>query len=258
MRTEIITKPSELRAVWSRQYERLARIFAEVIGKESRELVEIGCGSGQLTVPLMKQTPDSRFVLVDTFANSRTGFYSKKRYEALVSNLRKSKLLARTRIVVSDCFKWSKREDDETYDAIISGEFLPEIDSVETSQFIQECYRLLKPRSVTVHSFLSPIPKNSRQKLLIQADSNPRWTSTPPKEWFSPKPGFVIKELSKSGFQRIRKVTIRSHLIVQADAAKSLLRSWEVKASFYETHKKLLNRRGLEIPDWVIISGIKS
>ena len=89
---------------------------------------------------------------------------------------------------------------------------------------MQACYRLLKPRGVTVHSFLSPIPRNARQRLMIIADSDPAWTRTPPKEWFSPRPELVVKELRDSGFERIRRITMRSHLIMKAEAAKSSLK----------------------------------
>jgi cyclopropane fatty-acyl-phospholipid synthase-like methyltransferase len=256
MRAEILTDPSEVEAAWSKQYDRLAGIFADIVGKKNRRIAEIGCGGGQLTISLAKRAASAQFVLVDRFADTRTGSYSKN-YKALVSNLKKAKLRERARIVVSDYLKWITTQDDETYDAVISSEFLPEIDSAEVGHFVRECYRLLKTRGVTAHSFLSPIPRNSRQRLVITADSNPVWTRTPPKEWFSPRPELVIKELRESGFQRIRKSMIRSHLIMKADAAKSGLRSWEVKASFYETHKKQLNKSGLEIPDWVIIWGVK-
>jgi 2-polyprenyl-3-methyl-5-hydroxy-6-metoxy-1,4-benzoquinol methylase len=90
--------------------------------------------------------------------------------------------------------------DGETFDAVISCEFLPEIISTETKRFIHECHRLLKPRGVNVHFFISPVPRNIRQKLLILADSNPTWTDTPPKEWFSPKPNLVINESKGAGF----------------------------------------------------------
>lgn len=217
---------------------------------------EVGCGDGQLTIPLATHAASAQFVLVDRFADTRTGSYSKN-YKALVSNLTKAKLNGRARIVVSDYLKWITSQDDEEYDAVISSEFLPEIDSAEVRRFLRDCYRTLKPRGVTAHSFLSPIPRNIRQRLLITADSNPVWTRTPPKEWFSPRPELVVKELRGSGLRRIRKTVIRSHLIMKADAAKSALRSWEVKASFYETHKEQLNKSGLEIPDWIIISGVK-
>jgi hypothetical protein len=44
---------------------------------------------------------------------------------------------------------------------------------------------------------------------------------------------------------------------MKADVAKSWLKGGEVKESFYETRKKQLNTGGLEIPDWIIVSGVK-
>lgn len=258
-KSETITKPSDAEAAWSNQYERLARIFAKALGKGTQQIAEIGCGSGQLTIPLAKQAGNLRFVIVDTFVNPRTGSYSNRRYQALTSNLGKAKVFRHVRIVAADYMKWIKAQDYETYDAIISSEFLPEITSAELTAFIPECYRILKPTGKAIHSFLSPIPRNYAQKLLIEADSNPTWTSTPPKEWFSPKPQLVIKELRKTGFQTIRHVRLESRLVVKAAAAESLLRSWgpNVKTKFYKTHRVQLEMSGLEIPDWIIVSGIK-
>lgn len=257
MRTEVVTDPSEMEAGWSKQYGRLARIFANTLGKGTQVIAEIGCGSGRLTIHLAKQASNLRFVIVDTFANPRTGSYSSKRCQALVSNLKKAKVFRRVRIVAADYMEWIKKQDYETYDAIISSEFLPEITSGETRAFIRECYRVLKPTGKAIHSFLSPIPRNYAQKLLIEADSNPAWTRTPPKEWFSPKPELVTKELRKAGFQRIRHLKLESHLVVKAAAAESLLRSWEVRTKFYKTHRVQLDMSGLEIPDWIILSGVK-
>jgi cyclopropane fatty-acyl-phospholipid synthase-like methyltransferase len=254
MRAEIVTEPSKLKRAWSNQYERQAQIFARMLGKKCGLMAEIGCGSGQLTIPLAKHAPNFRIVLVDRFV----GMVYSQNYKALLSNLKKAKLMKRTRIVISDYLKWLTAQNGEAFDALVSSEFLPEVNLAETSQFIQECYRLLKPRGVTVHSFLSPVPRNSRQKLVILADSDSIWTHTRPKEWFSPRPQLIIKELGRSGFQRIRKTSIRSHLVIKADAAKSLMERWEVEASFYARHKKQLNRSGLEIPDWGILSGTKS
>jgi 2-polyprenyl-3-methyl-5-hydroxy-6-metoxy-1,4-benzoquinol methylase len=254
MRRQILSDPSELAAAWSTQYERLAQIFANVLGKKNRRIAEIGCGSGALTIPLAKHVVNAQFVLVDRFVGS---VYSRN-HRGLVSNLKRAKLVGRARIVVCNHLKWITTQRDETYDAVISSEFLPEVDSAETRRFTRECYRLLRPRGVAVHSFLSPIPRNIRQKLLIIADSNPVWTKTPPKEWFSPKPDLVIRELRESSFHRIRIKVIRSNLVIKADAARSQLKRWEIKDSFFKAHEKLLNTRGFEIPDWVIISAVKS
>ena len=249
---EIVRNPSDLEAAWSRQYVNLAQVSARLLGTCHR-VVEIGCGGGQLTIPLARLTRNSQFVLVDRFVGTN---YSKN-HIGLVRNLRKTGLTKRAHIVVSDYMKWIRTQRDDTYEAVISSEFIPEIDLDETRCFIRSCYRILKPEGVTIHSFLSPTPSNSRQRLLIAADSNPHWTKTPPKEWFSPKPHLVIRELRESGFQDIHKNTLKTMLIMKGDAAKSWLKSAEVKASFYRKHKKLLREEGLEVPDWIIVSGVK-
>jgi hypothetical protein len=41
-------------------------------------------------------------------------------------------------------------------------------------------------------------------------------------------------------------------------SATSLLESWDVKSSFWKKHRTRLVREGLEIPDWMIISGRKT
>lgn len=257
MRMEVLTDPSAVPKAWSRQYDRMASIFAKILARKRGKVAEVGCGAGQLTIPLAKRIVDVDFVLVDRFADTKTGSYSRS-HRALISNLKKAKLKRRFRIVVSDYAKWITLQDEGAYDAVISSEFLPEIDSLELRWFMNECYRLLRPGGVTVHSFLSPIPRNSRQKLVITADSNPLWTRTPPKEWFSPRPELVVKEMRKVGFQRIRRIIARSCLILKGDAARSELGKWEVRESFYERHRKQLNQGGLEIPDWAIISGVKT
>lgn len=252
--TEVVTEPSDLETVWSNEYEKLARIFTEVLGSKGRRIAEIGCGRGQLTIPLAKRARNLQFVLVDRFVGTN---YSKN-YTALLCNLRDVRLMRRAQTVVSDYMKWIKTQGDKSYDAIISSEFIPEIDRHETHRFIQECHRVLKSKGVTIHSFLSPIPSNLRQKLLITADSNPHWTRTPPKEWFSPNPKLIIKELKKSDFHHIRKISIQAHLIMKGEAAKSWLKYAEVRASFYRTYERVLSESGLEVPDWIIVSGVKS
>jgi len=251
--TETVTRPSDLETAWNKQYVSLAYVFASALGTRRIRVVEIGCGRGQLTIPLAKRAKNTQFVLVDRFVGTN---YSKN-YKALVRNLRKTRLTQRAHIVVSDYIKWITTQNNDTYGAIISSEFIPEIDSRDTHELIRECYRILKPEGMTIHSFLSPTPRNLRQRLLMTADSNPLWTNTPPKEWFSPKPELIIRELRKSGFHRILKTILRARLIMKANAAESWLRTAEVKASFYEKHKEQLNESGLEVPDWVIVSGVK-
>lgn len=256
MKTQILTQQFEVEIGWNNQYAKIATKFTEKIRNKSGKIAEVGCGTGRLTVPLMKLICNHQFTLIDRFADTRTGSYSRS-HEKLVTNLKKAKLTNRARIVTSDYLQWIHSEDDGAYDGVISCEFLPEITTGGLSRFVQECYRVLKLGGVTVHCFLSPTPRNSRQILLITADSDPTWTHTPPLEWFSPKPSLVTSELRKAGFKQVSKTTITSHLILRRDAAESELKRWEVKPSFYERYRQSLDKSGLELPDWIIVSAKK-
>jgi ubiquinone/menaquinone biosynthesis C-methylase UbiE len=248
---EVLDNPAELDGAMSRQYARVAQAYRTLLGKKRKRIAEIGCGRGQLTIPLAKIEPNLRFILVDRF----TGLGYSGSYNVLISKLKEAKLAKRASIVQSDYRRWLERQQSESYDAVISSEFLSEIDVAETHRFIRECYRILKTGGMTIHSDLSPIPRNPRQKLLIKADSNPRWTCTTPNIWFSPNPNLVTAELRRSGFHRIRKGVIRSHLILKGAVGKKLLAN--TKSAFFEKHKKQLDQSGLELPDWVVISAVK-
>jgi SAM-dependent methyltransferase len=249
---QVVDDPRKVENAYAHQYENLAREIASLVSTRSGILGEIGGGKGQLTVPLAKLLPRHRFNVADTF----TGEYSGTLIQ-LNKALSKAKLTSRVKVHIADYLDWLWAEFSDKYVGVISSEFLPEIDSYELSMFLSECYRIVRPGGLTVHSFLSPIGRNRRQRLMIEADSNPKWTRTPPKEWFSPKPALVLSELRRVGFRNLHVEKMESNLIIRSDAARSLLRSWDVKATFWETHKGELASEGLEVPDTLIISGLK-
>jgi cyclopropane fatty-acyl-phospholipid synthase-like methyltransferase len=253
MGVEILIRPLGLEAVWKKQYDRVATEFASRLGDISGSIAEVGCGGGRLTIPLMKLLGNSEFVLVDKFAD-RTSWV---RREVLAANLRRAKLRRRARVVISDYLEWIRAEHDAAYDGVISCEFLPEITRIGVARFFPECFRVLKPGGVAIHCFWSPTPRNSRQRLVIIADSDPTWTHTPPEEWFSPKPSLVMRELRRAGFIHLSEVTLKSHLILRRQAAKAELQRWEVRPGFYEKYRKRIDKEGLEFPDWIIISAKK-
>ncbi|HKI76775.1 MAG TPA: hypothetical protein VKA28_06220 [Candidatus Bathyarchaeia archaeon] len=123
--------------------------------------------------------------------------------------------------------------------------------------FFAQCHRVTKPGGFTVHSFLSPEPGNARQKRLIEADSNTKWTKTPSLEWFSPSPGIVVDYLRSAGFRRLRQIRLKSGLVIRSKAARQLLKDWDIRRSYWKLHSGTLEMDGLEIPDWIIVGGIK-
>ena len=139
------------------------------------------CGKGQFTVPLLKRLPNCR-IAVDRFE----GPYHSDRSD-LAAAISRNKLRARVTIVKADYLDWMTAQVGEKYDAVVSNDFVAEIDSWGLRRFLSECHRILRPGGISVQSFLSPKPRNRRQRRLIEADSNPKWTKDPPLEWFSPQ-----------------------------------------------------------------------
>jgi len=245
-----VSNPKKLDEAWSLQYESLARQFAALLPPGEGTLVEIGCGSGQLTIPLARLIGGRSLIGVDRYA----GPYANGR-EALMSAIARSGLKGKVQVVLAYGLKWLSDQRDGQYEAVISSEFLPELSSYEVESFFSDCYRVLKPGGVTIHSFLSPKPRNPRQKLVIDADSDTRWTRFPPKEWFSPPPRLAATQLRKAGFREPQTIVLKSGLTVRAAAARALLLRWGVREGFWDFHKKKLMAGGLEIPDWIVITG---
>lgn len=229
---------------WHAQYQRLAKRFEGLLPSKKGEVVEIGCGKGQLTIPLSKLVPDCSIIAVDKFASTNS-----KNYELLRSALARENLDRRIRIIVSDYMGWLSKQASHKYDGLISSEFLSEIDSTEMDRFLSECHRVLKIGGVTIHGFLSSQAKNSQQRLLIEADSDPKWTKFPPKEWFSPQPRLVAGRLRHNGFSGVQTFVVKSNLRIKANAARKLLRGWDVRATFWRFHQRQLAQEGLEIPN---------
>jgi cyclopropane fatty-acyl-phospholipid synthase-like methyltransferase len=247
-----VSDPEALETAWSQQYAGLAEHFSRILPRIG-VLVEIGCGKGQLTIPLASRVSRLQIVGVDRFK----GPYSGNHTELLSALARRGRKIG-IKVVVSDYHSWMASQPGSKYDAIISSEFLPEIDSKRTREFFAESYRVLKPGGRTVHSFLSPEPRNARQRRLIEADSDPRWTKTPPEEWFSPTPKLVLEYLKLGGFKKPRMARVRSGLVIRSKAAKELLKDWDVRQSYWKSHREALEKEGLEIPDWLIIRADKS
>lgn len=215
-------------------------------------VVEIGCGKGQLTIPLAVKMPGVHIIGVDSFKGS----YRRSRGD-LVTRLSKQRMRGQVKLEVSDWNRWFQTQPDSKYDAVISSEFLPELNSASLREFLVNCHRIIRSGGHTVHSFLSPQPRNLRQRRLVEADSDPKWTKTPPAEWFSPAPKRVMEFLKTAGFKQHKTARLRSGLVIRSLASKQTLREWAVRRSYWISHRTELEDEGLEVPDWIIIGAQK-
>ena len=62
-----ITDPKEAETAWNQQYEGLARQFSSLLPSKKTLLVEVGCGKGQLTIPLAGKGKNHHIIAVDSY-----------------------------------------------------------------------------------------------------------------------------------------------------------------------------------------------
>jgi SAM-dependent methyltransferase len=216
------------------------------------QAVDLGGGRGQLTIPVAQLARGYRFLVVDRFEGPYAR--SRRRLGSAAAALGLSDRIAVRR---AEALAWLQAQPSGGFDAILSGEFLPELTSATMQEVLQECHRCLRPAGTCVHLFLSPTPRNKRQSLFIEADADPRWSKRPPVEWFSPPPRLVAAQLRAAGFTGVATERSPSGVAVRGDAARDVLSKMAVKAAFVQAHGAFLDARGLEVPDWVVAVGRK-
>ncbi len=249
---QTVRDPSALAHAWELEYARLARAVASVLPPETSTLVEVGCGDGQLTIPLARLVPSVQMDVIDRFA----GPYASNR-ASLLERLKSARLTDRVRVLSGDATNTLRQLPSGSLDAVVSSEFLCELSTPSLLPFLKSCRRVLKAGGLTVHSFLSPVPRNEGQALTIEADSDPRWTTHPPTKWFSPPPEVARKFLIEAGFVGAGVEVKRSRLRFLGVAAQAQLKDWRVRETFYRDQETVLRARGLELPDWIVVSGTR-
>ena len=248
----LVTRPDRLEDAWIGLYASLVRRIAGSFPPAVEAILEVGSGRGQITVPLAKSLPDAAITAVDQFKGS----YSRDR-PTLLARLEQAGVGRRVRVITANALRWLSYQKAGQFGVVLSSEFLPELDTHQIRDFFNGCYRILCPAGVTAHVFLSPAPSNPRQQLVVEADSDPRWTRRPPGAWFSPPPALVLKELTAAGFRNTRTQRYPGGLRARGEAARSMLRRWGVRADFANGYADRLRKDGLELPDWIVALGTK-
>ena len=186
----VIQKRADVTPGTDLYYARLAEFMVHSMDFGNNSVIlEAGCGSGALTVPLLSQVNYSEYVCYDFYS----GVYENSLQEMLEKNLEVA-------LIKGDVRKMSFRS--ESIDIIISNELLCELTRDDTQKAVAEFYRILKPGGTFIHGVLSPYPENKAQKLVILAD---KYSAEPvfPKEWFSPPADELAGMLHRAGFSKI-------------------------------------------------------
>jgi ubiquinone/menaquinone biosynthesis C-methylase UbiE len=242
----IITKIEELEAAYGKWYGDLAKCMLELVSLKDMSIVlEAGCGSGRLTVPLAVRVPrECKIIGYDLSSGP---------YEGSMEILRRAVARERLRGVVEIMegdVRDMKNVDSESVDLIVSHDLFCDLDRTGLELALKEFYRILRNKGQMVHAELSPLAENRAQELLIEADRRYSLESVLPDGtyWFSPTAEDVAVLMHRMGFRNIRVQYFETDLRLGYEVALYQLKQWKIDSRFAEEHEKDLRDRGLEFP----------
>ena len=244
MRT--VTKVDALEAAKKEWYERLTEFMVGLINlKDLKIVLEAGCGSGRLTLPLMaKLDRRCKIVAYDFSAGPYKGDL-----EILKKAVVAEKIENEIEFVKGDV-RDMKAIAEETVDLIVSNELFCDLEEAGLKQALKEFYRILKHGGQMVHAELSPVAENEAQRLLIEANLYYSLETMLPEGayWFSPTVDDVAALMHKIGFRDIQVRFFETDLRLVYEVAVEQLRQWRIDERFVKKYEKDLREYGIEFP----------
>jgi ubiquinone/menaquinone biosynthesis C-methylase UbiE len=229
-------------------YERLALFLVKNLDFEKvSTILEAGCGSGQLTVPFVRELTQIKssfkVVAVDLSAGPYEGHL-----DILKFRLREERLEELIMPVNADVRHMGVIAD-ESVDLVISNETLCELDTAGLEKALREFHRVLKFGGQMVHGELIQAFENDAQRLVIEANMHSLETSMPRPEWVSPFSDEVAVLLHKIGFKDITVKYFETNVkFTSLNVVLEKLRQWHVDPAFVKEHMQGIKRYGLEYP----------
>jgi len=228
-------------------YERLANFLVENLDFNKVFLIlEAGCGSGQLTIPLVKRVNEIRENFKVIGLDVSAGPY-KDDLDILRERVQKDKLEKFVMTVEGDVRNMEAIKD-ESVDLVISNELFCDLDRDGLESALKEFYRVLRPNGRMAHGELNPTPENEPQKLLIEANAHSLEVLQPKPKWFSPSSDEVAALLHKTGFKGITVKYFETNVKMNFNRAMKKLKEWKTDPTFIKKRLDDLKKYGLEFP----------
>ena len=238
----------ELEKTIEAMYDRLAVFIVENLDfKKVSTILEAGCGSGQLTVPfvrnVMRIKPNFRVIALDLCAGPYRGYL-----DMLKTRFQEERLEELVTTVNADVRNMDPIAK-ESVDLVVSNETLCELDRNGLEMALREFYRVLKSGGQMVHGELIQAFENDAQRLVIEANLHSLETSLPRLDWVSPYSDDVAALLHKIGFRDIRVRYFETNVIFRDfNSALKKLEQWHVDPMFIKEHIQDIRKYGLEYP----------
>ena len=239
-----IDDPEKVESALSSIYNRLADFLIKNIDLDRVSMIlEAGCGSGRLTIPLAEKLGARRKIIAFDISS---GPYEGD-LEILEKTIRKKGFEKLIETVKGDVRNMEGIQD-EKIDLIVSNELFCDLDRRGLERALKEFYRILKPKGQMAHAELNPFPENRAQQILIESNSYSLETLTPRPEWFSPAADEVAVLMHKTGFRDIYVKYFETNLRFGFKAAVELLKKCKTDPKFVTKYEKALRKYGLELP----------
>lgn len=151
--------------------------FCNLIGKKNADILEVGCGPGNVTKYLLEKNPDYKILGIDSAPN-------------MISLAEKNIPAARFKLM--DCREIIKI--GKSFDAIMCGFCVPYLSKEECSILILDAYSILKAKGIIYISAMEgKYRKSGFQKTSFSGEDE--------VYIYYYEEDFLTKQLNKSGFQ---------------------------------------------------------
>ncbi len=231
-----------LSTLWSRGYTRLAAKIASLINVNDEDVVvELGCGVGQLTIPLANIIT-GRICAVDR---------DQMRVAELERRIAGSELANRV-----NAFVWDSIDKMEcgTADAVVSNFVLGWMSVEEAEGILELLGGVLKSNGRIVLSDFSPVAIKPAQRFAIE-QGQPDKNENPSVRWWTPEE--VVRVLYESGYSDISVSCFDWNMKLGYNLALEQLERWDAKKGYAASVDSELRLIGMELPQSFIVSGVR-
>ncbi len=224
--------PADIPIAYSRYYALLADVFSRMIKPGRPQIIlEVGCGKGQLTLPLLDRLPrKTRLIGVDSSRGPYTRWL-----DELELRVDQRRLADRVHLVKADA-RNMRSISRASIDTLVSNELvcdLPREHQLEKA--LKEFRRVLRPGGKMIHGEWSSSPYLKDQPFM--AEHWPTWN-----------PDQLFNQLQRLDYRGVKVTYFDTTIWFRDKAAIEEVRTWGASPKLIKSHDRALKRSGIRLP----------
>jgi cyclopropane fatty-acyl-phospholipid synthase-like methyltransferase len=205
-------------------------------------VLELGCGKGQLTIPLAGVLK-SNIIAVDS---------SKESLRLLKRSLEKVNLEKKVTTVEGDLRNLEL--ENGSVDGVVSNFFFGWVSENDAKRVVRNTTAALKNGSIMLHSDFLPLAHNPARSVAVD-QGRAKNNSDPSVRWW--EPGELCNLLVDSGLEDVRIRFFDWKILFDYENSLEQLKRWGATREFIKSRESELRDHGLELPRSFIITARK-